>query len=217
MYGFLKGDQNLDMKADHKQTVPGLLARAPKASLPRRLFRMLLFVILVPAAGFGGYIGYLKASGNVHVIEPGVAIRSAELSRDQLQSVIDEYGVRSIISLVRPDPKQSWYRGELAVSASRHLVRYELPLSATIELSSGQLAQLLSILQSAPKPVLIHCKSGSDRSGLAAAILEYAISSRPLSESRQQLSLRYGHFPYLWSRTGAMDASFAHFVSDHPR
>ena len=27
------------------------------------------------------------------------------------------------------------------------------------------------------------------------------------------LVLRYGHFPYLWSRTGAMDRSFAVFLA----
>jgi len=171
--------------------------------------------MLAPAIAFGGYLGYLQVSGNVHVIEPGLAIRSAELSPDQLKSVIDLYGIRSIISLVRPEPERSWYRDELAVSATRNLARYEFPLSTTKELTSEQLAQLLSIMRTAPKPVLIHCKNGSDRSGLAAAIFEYALASRSLDESRQQLSLRYGHFPYLWSRTGAMDASFARFVSDH--
>jgi protein tyrosine/serine phosphatase len=88
-----------------------------------------------------------------------------------------------------------------------------MPLSAESELSSDQLRELLSLLRKAPKPVLIHSKSGADRSGLAAAIFKYAIASRPVEEARAQLSIRYGHFPYIWSGTEAMDASFTRFLA----
>jgi protein tyrosine/serine phosphatase len=64
--------------------------------------------------------------------------------------------------------------------------------------------------------VLIHCQSGADRTGLVAAIYEYAVAARPAEEAEEQLSLRYGHVPYLWSRTGAMDRSFEIFVRQKP-
>ena len=67
------------------------------------------------------------------------------------------------------------------------------------------MARISALLRSAPKPVLIHCQSGADRSGLVAALYEYTIAARPLEEAQEQLSLLFGHFPYLWSRTGAMD------------
>jgi protein tyrosine/serine phosphatase len=155
----------------------------------------------------------LRFGDNVHVVESGLAYRSGQLWPGELELVIEECGIRSIISLVPPAPEQSWYRAELAVSSDRNIVRYEMPLSAENELTSEQLGALVSLLQKAPKPVLIHSKNGADRSGLAAAIFKYAIASRPVEEARNQLSIRYGHFPYIWSGTEAMDASFRRFLA----
>jgi hypothetical protein len=141
--------------------------------------------------------------------------RSGRLWPEELDAVISRRSIRSIISLVPTAPTQTWYRGELAVSSVRNLVRYEMPLSPQEELSSEQLRDLLALLREAPKPVLIHSESGADRSGLAAAIFKYAIAYRPVEEARKQLSIRYGHFPYLfWNGTEAMDASFRRFVRE---
>jgi hypothetical protein len=46
---------------------------------------------------------------------------------------------------------------------------------------------------------------------------EYAIALRPVDEAKKQLSFRYGHFSYLWSRTGAMDASLDRFLAESRR
>ena len=94
-------------------------------------------------------------------------------------------------------------------------MHYDLPLSANSLVDPATMARISALLRSAPKPVLIHCQSGADRSGLVAALYEYAIAARPLEDAQEQLSLLYGHFPYLWSRTGAMDKSFETFVRQY--
>jgi protein tyrosine/serine phosphatase len=154
-----------------------------------------------------------RLTDNVHVIESGLAYRSAELWPGELELVVEDYGIRSIISLVPPAPDQYWYRGEQAVSSARGIVRYEMPLSADSELSLGQLRDLLTLLRKAPKPVLIHSRTGADRSGFAAAIFKYAIMSRSIEEAESQLSIRYGHIPNIWTGTDAMDASFKRFLA----
>jgi protein tyrosine/serine phosphatase len=180
---------------------------------PRRKIIMLMIAATIASLAFIGVCLSLRLSDNVHVIESGLAYRSGQLWPGELELVIEEYGIRSIVSLVPPEPGQYSYRAELVVSSARGIVRYEMPLSAESELSSDQLRELLSLLRKAPKPVLIHSKSGADRSGLAAAIFKYAIASRPVEEARAQLSVRYGHFPYIWSGTEAMDASFTRFLA----
>jgi protein tyrosine/serine phosphatase len=179
-----------------------------------RIAALTIATTIAVVAGFGAYDLGLRLSDNVHVVESGLAYRSGQLWPSELQAVIDQSGIRSIISLGSPAPDQYWYRAELAVSSARGVVRYEMPLSARTELSSDQLRQLLSLLRKAPKPVLIHSRNGADRSGLAAAIFQYAIAKRPVEEARKQLSIRYGHFPYLWSGTDAMDASFQRFLAE---
>jgi hypothetical protein len=52
------------------------------------------------------------------------------------------------------------------------------------------------VLDNAARPVLFHCRSGGDRSGLAAAIFLLLYTDASLAEARGQLSLRFGHNPY---------------------
>lgn len=188
-----------------------------KYGVPRHLWCcrpavfVLLAVLAVPPTSLGALLG-LRLSENVHVVVPGLAYRSAQLWPDELELVIADYGIRSIISLVPPEPEQSWYQGELLVSSSHQIARYELPLSPDVRPTSDQLRDLLFLMQEAPKPILIHSRSGADRTGLAAAMFQYAIASRPAGEAGRQLSIRYGHFPSVWWDTSVMDATFQEFV-----
>jgi hypothetical protein len=60
---------------------------------------------------------------------------------------------------------------------------------------------------------IIHCRGGADRSGLVAALCLFVDEGTSAKDADRQLSILYGHFPYLWSRTGAMDRSFWAFVA----
>jgi protein tyrosine phosphatase (PTP) superfamily phosphohydrolase (DUF442 family) len=172
----------------------------------------ILAILAVPAAVLGVCVG-LRFSENVHVVAPGLVYRSAQLLPEELESVIAEYGIRSVISLAPSEPEQAWYRGEISVTSAHKIARYEIPLSRAVRPTTDQLQHILSALRTAPKPVLLHSQSGADRAGLAAAIFQYAIASRPASEAGQQLSIRYGHFPSIFPETGAMDTSFDEFVA----
>jgi undecaprenyl-diphosphatase len=59
--------------------------------------------------------------------------------------------------------------------------------------SKSEIKALLDIFGTAPKPLLIHCQAGADRSGLAAAIWKMAVDGAPKSEARKQLSVLFGH------------------------
>jgi protein tyrosine/serine phosphatase len=183
------------------------------SSTPRRIIIVAATIFAVTVTIIGAMFG-VRFSENFDVVEAGVAYRSGQLRPDELEAVIQQIGIQSIISLSPPEPDESWYRGEVAISAARRIPRYEMPLSPRKELTSAELCRLLTLLKEAPKPVLIHSRNGADLAGLAAAIFRYAIASRPAEEAKSQLSIRYGHFPYLVSGTGAMDASFERFLHD---
>jgi protein tyrosine/serine phosphatase len=161
-----------------------------------------------------GVVFGVRLSDNFDVVEAGLAYRSGQLWPDELDTVVRQNGIRSIISLSQPEPDKAWYRGEVAISAARHIARYEMPLSPQTELTSTELHRLVALLREAPKPVLIHSRCGADRTGLAAAIFVYAIASRSVDEAKSQLSIRYGHFPYVAGNTGAMDSSFQKFLRE---
>lgn len=75
------------------------------------------------------------------------------------------------------------------------------------------LLDLLAALREMPKPLVIHCKSGSDRTGLAATLYLHVIKGVPLAEARRQLALRFIHVP--WTRAGIVNAMLDAYAETH--
>ncbi len=179
--------------------------------------------VALGAAGFivtvlviaGGIYSTVQYGGNVHVVDPGKVLRSAQPSGARLDEFVHRYGIRSVLNLRGNNAGKPWYEDEMTMSRADGLVHFDYALSAEHEVTPVQMAEVLRIVAAAPKPVLIHCNAGADRTGLISALYEVSLG-KPTSEAARQLSLRYGHFPYLWSKTGAMDRSFGVFVAARP-
>jgi uncharacterized protein (TIGR01244 family) len=161
----------------------------------------------------GGWAGYLRLSGNFHPIEAGVIYRSGQLSGPQFAERIEENGIRTIINLRGDNTGQPWYDAEMEASKAARVRHVDFPLSAGRELTDEQVTQLTTLLRDSPRPVLIHCEAGADRSGVASALYKLLVAKRPAQEASEQLSFRYGHFPWLTSRTAAMDRTFDRVAS----
>ena len=171
-----------------------------------------LGLALLPLGGAFAWAGYLQATGNIHEVEPGV-YRSKQLDGDQLAVLLQDKGIRTVINLRGGTIEDSWYRDEVAAVASAGARLIDIPLLETVAPDQEQLARLLDALQHAPTPLLIHCKAGADRAGLAAALYELVVAGKPALEASGQLSFAYGHFPWLGSGTAAMDVAFWDYVS----
>jgi hypothetical protein len=132
--------------------------------------------------------------GNFGVVDPGLVYRSAQPTSD-LPRLIREYHLSSILNLRGGSASNPWYVSEVRLTRDNSVVFYDLPLSAIRRPTRRELILLLDVLERAAYPLLIHCKSGSDRTGLAAAL--YLLSRR--GESPEQalgaFSLKYGHIP----------------------
>jgi protein tyrosine phosphatase (PTP) superfamily phosphohydrolase (DUF442 family) len=66
------------------------------------------------------------------------------------------------------------------------------------------LMELLALFESVKTPAVMHCKSGADRTGLAAALYLLSQPDMDLKKARRHLSLRYGHLRS--AKTGILDA-----------
>ncbi|MFJ1292631.1 dual specificity protein phosphatase family protein [Paracoccus yeei] len=140
----------------------------------------------------GGYLIHLQTSGNFHPIVEGEAYRSAQPDAENLRTWVNEKGIRSVINLRGTHHGTPWYDAEIAASDTLGLTHYYFGMSASKGLDRAKAAQLIALLRAAPKPVLIHCKSGSDRTGLASA-LYLADRGRGEELAEDQISIRYGH------------------------
>lgn len=167
---------------------------------------------IVAALG-GGWAGYLRLSGNVHPVEDGAVYRSAQLNEHQFTREIKAHGIRTILNLRGNNTGQTWYDAEIRASTATGVQHVDFPLSARTELTDQQVSQITTLLRDLPRPLLIHCEGGADRTGLASAIYELSVEKRSAAEASEQLSFRYGHFPWLGSATIAMDRTFARIVS----
>jgi len=170
----------------------------------------------VPASGALGWAAYLRLSGNVHQIGTSEVYRSAQLSASGFESVIKDHNIKTVINLRGAQQNSGWYDAERATSAKRGVTYIDLPLSANEEPDDAKLDHLISTMRDAEKPLLIHCEGGADRSGLAAALYRRVINGETHEKAAEELSFRYGHFPWLTSRTGAMDRAFARRASATP-
>ncbi len=172
--------------------------------------------LALAAASIGGYWGILQYQGNLHVVRAGVLYRSAQPSGSELKAATAEYHIKSVLNLRGAHAGQTWYDEEIAASGQLGLAHYDFPLSAKRFVTGEQIAAILDIVRHAPKPLLIHCKSGADRAGLVSALYRFAETGASPAEADRELSLVYGHFPYLTSRSVAMDDSFWAFVRGSP-
>jgi undecaprenyl-diphosphatase len=154
----------------------------------------------------GSYVFYTVDQGNFHTITDGEAYRSAQLDRDKLEYYIRRYNIRSILNLRGKNPDSNWYIEELKVSAANQIKHYDITLSSTKEPTENDVRQLTEIFKEAPRPILIHCQAGADRSGVVAAMWKLIVDQKPKSEAEKQLSIFYGHVPL--GGTYAMDKFF---------
>ena len=169
---------------------------------------LLAAVLLLPVLTLGGWTLAVRASGNVHEVEQGQLYRSAQLSGSSLNEVIDRYRVRTVINLRGKNPGSNWYRDEMSIARRKGITHIDISMSASKQPDAATVDRLIEVFKTAPKPILVHCEGGADRSGLASAIYELRIAHRPVSEAGRQLSFFYGHFPWLMSKTVAMDNAF---------
>ena len=175
--------------------------------------RCLVLVFLMPAVSGGSYLGYLQTSGNFHSILAGEAYRSGQLNYEEFVHYIRQYNIKSILNLRGTNKGSDWYEEELAATTRMHVKLLDFGISANKDVSDPDIQALMTIIRDAPKPILIHCKGGADRSGLMAALYLYS-SGRTAEDASGQLSLTYGHIAF-WNTTEAMDRTFWRYVGAH--
>jgi protein tyrosine/serine phosphatase len=182
-----------------------------------RIVGALIGVLLIVSLAAGSWALGLQLTGNIHTVENGILYRSAQLNGQRLSDVLTAYGIRSVINLRGGNHGDWWYRDELEITAANGVAHFEVYMAATNEPSVEIVSRLMEIIRTAPRPILIHCNSGSDRAGLASALFERFLRGRSAEMASAQLSFRYGHFPWLGSATVAMDTTFWRLASNrHP-
>lgn len=114
--------------------------------------------------------------------------------------VAERHGVRTIVCL-RGSGRSSRPSSRAAIGTNAAFIN--VPMSATSLPSPDTLLALWQVASTAERPLLLHCRAGVDRTGLASAILVLH-DTGDLELARDQLALiPNGHVAF--TATGAMD------------
>lgn len=157
--------------------------------------RALGIIIFLAFAGFIWRTSVFRISKNFVEVDPGKFYRSAQLSPDELEEAIKEYGIKTVISL-RGAPENSYWVPDQIRVLKENNVEF-LPLSWTSHFfpEDEEFRKYIRALQSAERPILVHCRSGADRTGEASAIYAMEFLGVPKKQAiEEQLSYRNYHF-----------------------
>ena len=159
--------------------------------MKRTKFLVIICAIFIGIAS--GIVLYFFEQGNFHTITFGEAYRSAQLDNDELAYYIKKYQIKSILNLRGKNPAETWYVDELNFSLKNNVAHYDISLSAYLAPRADDIRNLIDIFKRAPRPLLMHCQAGADRSGLVAAMWKVVVDKESKTEADKQLSILYGH------------------------
>jgi protein tyrosine/serine phosphatase len=151
---------------------------------------------------------------NWGVVESGRLYRSNHPLPWQLESAVRRFGIESVINLRgHRTACGSDVLGRSAAGALG-LVHADQPFESRGAPHKDRLLRLIHLYRTLPEPILIHCKSGADRTGLAAGVWRL-IQGQGAARAAAELSMRYGHVAA--AKTGILDAFFAAYAEAEAR
>lgn len=175
--------------------------------LRRLMFSALAGAIAVAVAG-GAWAGWLSLAGNTHTVVDGELYRSGQMSAAVLSDFIEGHDIRTVVNLEGAHPGRAWYDAERRAVEAGGARLLDFAWSAGREVSPAEVRDFLAAMQDAPKPLLIHCRAGADRTGLAVALYLAGLKGANEETAEAQLSFRYGHVGLPFTAAWPMDRTF---------
>lgn len=163
---------------------------------------------------------------NFHWVVPGEIARSAQAYAGFLGPFLKRHGIRSVLNLRGPNPKFGWWHYEKRVTDSMDVTHSDMPLNSRNLVLRLQLTRILDFMTVAPKPLLVKCSGGQDRTSFVCAL--YLLDRKGWSrfdEAMEQFSRwPYLHFPkthqrwlkqfFLYARSHAGDKSLREWIEE---
>nr|WP_269110797.1 tyrosine-protein phosphatase [Acetobacter senegalensis] len=147
---------------------------------------------------------------NFHTVVPGKVYRCNHPTPARLKWAMKRYQLRTLVNL-RGHRKCGSDALSRSTAHKLGLVHVDMAFESRGAPHRDRILRFASLYQSIAFPMLMHCKSGADRAGLASGLVvlfEGGSAARALKE----LSWRYGHFR--GSRTGILDAFFMRYQAE---
>ncbi len=146
--------------------------------------------------------------GNFHPVVKDELYRSGQMSHEKLAKKIEEYGIKTVVDLRygEDDPVDGVTEKDVVEKEGGKYVHVpvlgsKLPDKATV-------LKLLDTYETAEKPILVHCSSGTHRSGVASALYLLDKEKISIEVAKEQMDPKYGFF--------RLERALVSFFKDRP-
>ena len=103
-------------------------------------------------------------------VREGEAARSSQSYFGGLTGLMQRHDIRAIVNLRGENRDLSWWRYERRVCAALGASHFDTMLDSRHLPTRAMLVRLMDAFDEAPRPFLLKCSGGNDRTGLAAAL-----------------------------------------------
>ena len=131
---------------------------------------------------------------NFHWVVPGEAARAAQAWAGGLKGFLARRGIKAVVNLRGRNDDLSWWKNETRAAGAAGAIHIDAMLDSRKLPTKEMLAALMAAFDSAPRPFLLKCSGGQDRTSFAAAL--YLIH-RGGWDAMRDAEAQYARFPYL--------------------
>ena len=131
---------------------------------------------------------------NFHWVVPGDSARAAQAWAGGLGPFLEKRGIKAVINLRGRNDDLSWWKNETEAARARGIAHLDAMLDSRKLPTRAMLVQLIAAFDQAPRPFMLKCSGGQDRTSFAAAL--YLIH-RSGWGAFDQAAAQYARFPYL--------------------
>ncbi|WP_370228732.1 tyrosine-protein phosphatase [Cognatishimia sp.] len=149
---------------------------------------------------------------NFEEIAPGV-FRSNQPSHRRF-AALKKRGITTVLNLRGSGPTIP-HRTAKASCDALELDVVSMGFSARSAPDRATLLAIIDALKSTPRPFVMHCKSGADRTGFASALYLNIVMQEPMQSAMRMLAVKYVHLK--WTKTGILDYILNSYIARNRR
>ena len=146
---------------------------------------------------------------NFHKIS-NEAYRSAQPTMWQMERYVKKYNIKTIINLKGKKPKGAYFLFEQEKCKELGVELINVGIKSRGILKPEQITEAKEIFEKVKYPIWMHCKAGSDRTGIYATLYQYFMQNIPIKNTNQLKFWPFGHIKR--SKAGQVDFYFDKFI-----
>jgi protein tyrosine phosphatase (PTP) superfamily phosphohydrolase (DUF442 family) len=152
-------------------------------------------------------INYLRL--NFHKISDE-AYRSAQPTPSQIKKYSQKYGIKTILNLKGRNPKGPYWEFEKEMCDKLGIKIVNIGIKSRGIPSKEQIQEAKEVFESIEYPMWMHCKAGSDRTGIYANLFQHFHLKMPIQETNQLSFWPFGHVKQ--TKAGQVDFYFEKYI-----